>query len=102
MKGNYGVKADRVLVLIVLLAAVMLQGCSKMGKEEVIDEVELTDTVRWFNTSYALLTEMNKWKTQKVQSNSSKETIKQQKLSSDSFILKCVTIKPNFSLLFSF
>ena len=31
MKGNYGVKADRVLVLIVLLAAVMLQGCSKMG-----------------------------------------------------------------------
>jgi hypothetical protein len=48
------------------------------------------------------LTEMNKWKTQKVQSNSSKETIKQQKLSSDSFILKCVTIKPNFSLLFSF
>ena len=61
MKGNYGVKADRVLVLIVLLAAAMLQGCSKMGKEEVIDEVELTDTVRWFNTSYALLTEMNKW-----------------------------------------
>ena len=61
MKVNYGVMADRVLVLFVILAAAMLQGCSKMGKEEVIDEVELTDTVRWFNTSYALLTEMNKW-----------------------------------------
>ncbi len=30
-------------------------------QETVLDEVELTDTVRWFNASYAVLTELNGW-----------------------------------------
>ena len=31
------------------------------GDQEEESSVELTDTVRWFNASYAILTELNKW-----------------------------------------
>ncbi len=61
MKGSYCFKTKWVLGLFMLFTAAMLQGCSMTAKEDVIDEVELTDTVRWFNTSCALLTEMNRW-----------------------------------------
>lgn len=59
MGGICNFKKNIFLGLLLLFTVTMLYGCSTA--EEVIDEVEVTDTVRWFNASYALLTEINKW-----------------------------------------
>lgn len=58
MKRKYCFKARWLFCLAMLFAVVMIHGCGMMEKEEVLEEVEITDTVRWFNTSCALLTEM--------------------------------------------
>lgn len=47
-------KGTIVLLTVCLLASTLLQGCGAKKKE-------LSDTVRWFNASYAILTELNGW-----------------------------------------
>lgn len=54
MKTGKSKKATMVLLVVAVLAAAVLQGCG--AKKE-----ELPDTIRWFNASYAVLTEINGW-----------------------------------------
>lgn len=48
------------LALVLILTGV--SGCgSKAKNEELLDQVLMTDTIRWFNACYAILTETNNW-----------------------------------------
>ena len=60
MKKNYGFKRFIAFSMILVLGITGTAGCGSK-KEEVLEEVELTDTIRWFNASYAILTETNNW-----------------------------------------
>lgn len=62
MKRKYGFKRLVAFCIILVLGITGASGCgSKEKEEEILEEVELTDTVRWFNASYAILTETNNW-----------------------------------------
>ena len=85
MKTEKGRMTKRLLSLLMVwaLAAMMLQGCGSKKADEGETKVqeadetqpeeqpaetqeeepaeELSDTIRWFNASYAVLTELNNW-----------------------------------------
>lgn len=50
-----GKKRTIAILTAVMIAAMLLQGCSQKKEQEV------SDTVRWLNASYAILTEINGW-----------------------------------------
>ena len=58
MKKNYGFKRFIAFSMILVLGITGTAGCGSKT-EEVLEEVEMTDTIRWFNASYAILTETN-------------------------------------------
>lgn len=48
--------------MILVLSMTGVSGCGAKGKaDEILESVELTDTIRWFNASYAILTATNEW-----------------------------------------
>lgn len=52
---NFRKKSVVLLLIAVMLCSAFLGGCGASKKEEV------SDTVKWFNASYAILTELNDW-----------------------------------------
>lgn len=62
--------------------------CSKFDESETVLEemdgtkAELTDTIRWFNASYAVLTEMNGWDYNRFAGLAANETTKQMEIES--------------------
>ena len=60
MKRRYGFKGFIAFCMILVLGITGATGCGSK-EEELLEEVELTDTIRWFNASYAILTETNNW-----------------------------------------
>ena len=62
MKRRYGFKRLVAFCMILVLGITGASGCgSEQKEEEILEEIELTDTIRWFNASYAILTETNNW-----------------------------------------
>ena len=60
MKKKFNFKRVAAYCMILVLAITGTTGCG-LKKEELLEEIELTDTVRWFNATYAILTETNNW-----------------------------------------
>lgn len=52
---NFSRKKVGLLLAAVMLCAAVLGGCGASGKAEA------SDTIKWFNASYAVLTELNDW-----------------------------------------
>lgn len=62
MKKNYKRRRIFAFCIILVLSVTGVSGCGSNAKEEeILEMVELTDTIRWFNASYAILTETNNW-----------------------------------------
>ncbi|MEH2958983.1 DUF1266 domain-containing protein [Candidatus Merdisoma sp. JLR.KK006] len=62
MMKNNNWKRKFAFCMILVLSLTGTAGCGSNAKEEeILEMVELTDTIRWFNASYAILTATNDW-----------------------------------------
>ncbi len=60
MKKKHELKMFFAFCMILVLTVTGVSGCgSKVKEEELLDQIMMSDTIRWFNACYAILTETN-------------------------------------------